>query len=283
MKEICQLLDIDKLRTTFYKASTNAAIERFHRTLNSMLGKVIDEQQNDWDLWLPYVMAAYRSSRHNTTNYSPNFLMLGREVRAPIDIVLGTGEPTADNMNYDDFVENTRNRMQTAYELVRCFLGEAALRNKRYYDVRVRPAKYKVGQWVYYYNPRRYKNRQDKWARKYTGPFCVIRVLGPVNVELRQTKYSKPFIVHIDKIKPYLGTPPKGWLSVDNNSEVSELFTQNEIHDSVSDLVEEVDETTQPPPNMNPDVADVITFSTDQKFRRDRPRRQACKPARYRS
>src|SRR5664279_3081097 len=67
MREICRLLDIDKLRTTFCKASTNAAIERFHRTLNSMLGKVISEKQHDWDLWLPYVMAAYRSSRHDST------------------------------------------------------------------------------------------------------------------------------------------------------------------------------------------------------------------------
>ena len=79
MREICRLLDVDKLRTTFYKAWTNAAIERFHRTLNSMLGKVINEKQSDWDLLLPYVMAAYRSSRHDSTAYIPNFLTLGRE------------------------------------------------------------------------------------------------------------------------------------------------------------------------------------------------------------
>jgi transposase InsO family protein len=35
MRAVCQLMDIDKLRTTAYKASTNAAIERFHKTLNS--------------------------------------------------------------------------------------------------------------------------------------------------------------------------------------------------------------------------------------------------------
>ena len=47
MRKICRLLDVDELRTTFNKASTNAAIERFHRTLNSMLGKVINEKQSD--------------------------------------------------------------------------------------------------------------------------------------------------------------------------------------------------------------------------------------------
>ena len=37
MREICRLLDVDKLRTTAYKASTNVAAERFHRTLKSEL------------------------------------------------------------------------------------------------------------------------------------------------------------------------------------------------------------------------------------------------------
>jgi len=60
MREICRLLDVDKLRTTAYKASTNAVVERFHRTLNSMIGRTIDEFQRDWDSLLPYVMAAYR-------------------------------------------------------------------------------------------------------------------------------------------------------------------------------------------------------------------------------
>ena len=56
MREICRLLDVDKLRTTAYKASTNAVAERFH-TLNSMIGRMIDEFQRDWDSLLPYVMA----------------------------------------------------------------------------------------------------------------------------------------------------------------------------------------------------------------------------------
>jgi hypothetical protein len=81
MTEVCKLMNIDKMRTTTYKPSTNAAIELFHRTLNNTMGRVVVENQKDWDLWLPYIMAAYRSSRHEATSYTPNLLMLGREVR----------------------------------------------------------------------------------------------------------------------------------------------------------------------------------------------------------
>jgi transposase InsO family protein len=97
------LLGIDKIHTTAYKASTNAAIERFHRTLNSMLGKVISERQDDWELMLPYVMAPYRSSIHESTGYTPNQLMLARENRAHVDIVYGTGDVQGDSISHDDF------------------------------------------------------------------------------------------------------------------------------------------------------------------------------------
>jgi len=161
MREVCKLLGVDKLHTTAYKASTNSVIERLHRTLNSMLGKVINERQSDWDLMLPYVMAAYRSSRHESTGYSPNLLMLSRENRAPVDLVYGTGDLPVEDTNYDDFVEGAKDRMQTAYDIVRQHIGEAAIRNKKYYDMRVKPTTYKVSDWVYYFNPRKFKGRQD--------------------------------------------------------------------------------------------------------------------------
>jgi hypothetical protein len=267
MREVCQLLGIDKLHTTAYKASTNAAIERFHRTLNSMIGKVINERQDDWDLMLPYVMAAYRSSIHETTGYTPNLLMLARENRAPVDVMYGTGDIRDNAVSCDDYVENVRDRMQTAYAIVRRHLGQAAVRNKKYYDMRVRPARYKRGDWVYYYNPRKFKGRQDKWSRKYTGPYCVIYVPGPVNVKLQRNRKSHPFIAHIDKVKPYHGEVPPSWINYD------ELPTEPTINN----------ETTEVDSETPIEIPDVITFNEDQEFRRNRPKRCADKPIRYRS
>ena len=284
MREICRSMDVDKLRTTFYKTSTNAAIERFYRTLNSMLGKIINEKQTDWDPLLPYVMAAYRSTRHDSTTYTPNYLTLGREVRAPVDIVLGTGQ-TDSAESYDGFVEDVHVRMKTAFDLVRQHLGQAAERNRRYYDIRVKPAKYKVGQWVYYYNPRRFKGRQDKWSRKYTGPFCVVQVLGPVNVKLQLTRRSKPFICHIDKVKLYHGDAPKGWLDTNVQSEVAELVESTGEEVEVSED-REGDESlpVDSGPIIQPlasELVDVVTFDANQEFRRTRPRRNVRRPTRF--
>jgi len=188
-------------------------------------------------------------------------------------------------LSYDGFVEDVQIRMQTAFELVRKHIGQAAERNKRYYDIHVKPAKYKVGQWVYYFNPRRYKGRQDKWSRKYTGPFCVIRVLGPVNVELQLNKRSKPFICHIDKVKPYFGELPKCWLNIDVETEVAEIVgsVENEVLESAESEVDESARVDNGPviEPLASEPADVITFNADQEFRRVRPRRNIRVPARY--
>ena len=221
MKAVCRMLDIDKLHTTSYKASTNAAIERFHKTMNSMLGKFVEEHQRDWDDRLPFVVAAYRASKHESAGYSPNMLTLGRETRAPVDVMFDLPDPDGTNETYDGYVEKLENKMREAYKFVRGELKQAAERNKRYYDLRVRPRKYEVGDWVYYFNPRTFRGRQDKWSRKFSGPFLVIAVTSPVNVTLQKSKNAKTFVTHIDKVKPFLSDHPPSWLKTTESSQTS--------------------------------------------------------------
>ena len=87
LTSLCHLLGTDKIRTSPYKASTNASVERLHRSINSMIAKCIDKNQKNWTEVLPFVMSAYRSAIHESTGYSPNYLFYGREVFTPIDLV----------------------------------------------------------------------------------------------------------------------------------------------------------------------------------------------------
>jgi len=137
MKELCQLLHTDKLRTSPFHPACNAACERMRRTLNTLLGKVVSDQQNDWDEHLPSVAAALRATRSDAIDYSANFLMFAREGNAPADIAYGLISPVAEP-TYDDFVEEVREKMTAAYDIVRDNLCVAAERNKRYYDMEVK-------------------------------------------------------------------------------------------------------------------------------------------------
>ena len=224
MQEICRLLDIDKQRTSFYHPETNSVAERFHGTLNAMMGRMISETQRDWDLLLPYVMAAYRSSVHRSTGYTPNYLMFAREVKSPTDLVYGTSiDPPP--KSYDDYSVAMEDRMKQAYDLVRRELGVAAERMKRQYDIRVRPMKYHRGDWVLYFSPRNIQGRQQKWQRKYS-PYLVIKEYPPVNYLIQKSSRSKPIIAHVDKLKTWTTDhPPNSWLRPDDPQADSEVST----------------------------------------------------------
>src|ERR1043165_4648471 len=92
MKRLCEAMGVDKLRTTSYKPTTNGGIERFHRSLNTLLAKSVTETHCDWDEWVPTVMSAYNSSPHSATGLTPNYLRIGREIRLPLDLVTSRPE-----------------------------------------------------------------------------------------------------------------------------------------------------------------------------------------------
>jgi len=116
-----------------------------------LLGIVVSEKQNDWHDYLPYIAAALRASSSEATGYSANYLMLGREVNT-----------TA--ASYGEFVENVREKLVFAYDAARERLGVAAARNKRYYDLKAKSKTFAVNDIVYYYNPRKFVGKSDKWA-----------------------------------------------------------------------------------------------------------------------
>jgi hypothetical protein len=196
---------IDKQRTSPYRPAANGQAERQHRTINAMLGKIVSKNQTDWDARLPFVMAAYRASPHEVTGYTPNFLMYGREHRAPIDLVHGRPSPGNQDNNYSDYTLMLADKMDNAYRDVRQSLKVAANRMKHTHELRVRPARFAPRDRVLYYTPRRYKGRSPKWTRCYTGPYEVVQQIGPVSYLIRKSARAKPLVVHTDKLRLYYG------------------------------------------------------------------------------
>ena len=68
---LCNQLGITRTRTTAYYLQANGQVERFNCTLESMLSKVINDNQKDWDIHLPKALFAYRTSIHESTGFSP--------------------------------------------------------------------------------------------------------------------------------------------------------------------------------------------------------------------
>jgi transposase InsO family protein len=82
--EVCKLCDTRKSNTSPYHPQTDGLVERFNKTLATMISMYVNKKQNDWDIFLPFVTFAYNTCKHESTKYTPFFLMYGREPRLPI-------------------------------------------------------------------------------------------------------------------------------------------------------------------------------------------------------
>lgn len=63
-----------------------------------MIKVYLKGQQTDWDLFLGCLAGAYRSSTHQSTGFTPNMLMLGKEIRLPTEIVFGSLDNTGETI-----------------------------------------------------------------------------------------------------------------------------------------------------------------------------------------
>ena len=108
LNRVHTLLGVHKTRTTAFHPESNAGVERFNRTLGSMLRCFSTSDTMDWDLHIPFLVAAYNVTLHDSTKLSSNYLMFGRELGQPADLLLDP--PRTDFVNvprYAIYLENT--------------------------------------------------------------------------------------------------------------------------------------------------------------------------------
>uniref|UniRef100_H3BCP7 Gypsy retrotransposon integrase-like protein 1 n=1 Tax=Latimeria chalumnae TaxID=7897 RepID=H3BCP7_LATCH len=84
VQQICHLLRIIKTRTSAYHPQGDGMVERYNWTLKDQLAKTLYEKGSQWDEHLSQMQLAYNTSVHDSTGYTPFFLVHEREARLPI-------------------------------------------------------------------------------------------------------------------------------------------------------------------------------------------------------
>jgi len=224
-KELCTILGIKKTRTTAYRPQSDGYIERFNRTMWSMLRATIQEKKQDWDLLVPILAMAYRASVNDTTGFTPNMLMLGREVTMPIDLMIPKLGESDEEITYADYVNRLRNHMDNIYDQVRSNTEWAVNSQKRHYDTKSGFKDIKIGDLVWYNIPSiadsHKVSRKLKKQRK--GPYLVVKKRGDVKFVVAFGKGQvKP--VHIDQLFKYNGVKRPRWMK----SYLEEIALENQ-------------------------------------------------------
>ena len=142
ISELCDIAGITKTRTTPYHAMGNGMTEKFNHTLLNMLGTLEEDQKKDWKSYVPSMVQAYNSTRHDSTGYSPFYLMMGRHPRLPIDVLMGISR---EEDLETDYVRGVQNRLKHAFETATKLASKSSSRHKHYYDRKIRGAVVEVG------------------------------------------------------------------------------------------------------------------------------------------
>lgn len=179
---LCEVLQLHKSRTNPYRPSANGQVERFNRTIMDAVRYFIGKSQDNWDEHLPQLADAIRSSVNRNTGFTPNKLMLGREVTLPADLVFRPTNKDEDK-SIDDYVTRLQKSIRLSHEVARNVLKTSQAHAKRYYDVKLYTRAYTVGDLVYVLDTAKVKERCKKFYSPRKGPGIIVQKISPYSIK----------------------------------------------------------------------------------------------------
>ena len=195
---LCEVLEIHKTRTTPYRPSANGQVERFNRTLMEAVRCYIKDAQDRWDDHLQQIAGAIRSAVNRNTGFTPNKLMLGREINIPAHLMfpLAAVEP----VNVNEYVGTLMRNIEKAHTAARNNLKTSTKRMKRDYDIRILSRNYQEGDVIYLMDTAAITGKCKKLSSPWKGPAVVVNKLSE---SLFRVKLKNALlVVNHDRMKP---------------------------------------------------------------------------------
>ncbi|XP_077940891.1 uncharacterized protein LOC144385036 isoform X6 [Gasterosteus aculeatus] len=201
MKELCALLKIKQLRTSVYHPQTDGLVERFNKTLKSMLRKAVGEDGRNWDHLLPYLLFAVREVPQSSTGFSPFELLLSYRPRGLLDIAKEAWEEQpCQQRTLIEHVGAMRERMKAIYPMMREHMETTQWQQQASYNRSAQPREFKPGDKVLVLVP----TVECKFLATWQGPYEVIERVGEVNYKVRQPgKRKREQIYHVNLLKKW--------------------------------------------------------------------------------
>jgi len=192
-------LQVRHSTTASYHRQCNSQAELFNKIIAQYLSTAVNEDTTDWELYVPALAFAYNTSFHCFIQTTPFSLTFGIEARLPAFFA-----PDMQRLHGDTASDDLLARLQYARQLVVMSNLVATDQQKAYFDKSATHHDYHEGQLVLM-EDFALLNKNKKLAPKFLGPFKILSVKGPHNVELLLTNGRK-IVINITRIKPYFSS-----------------------------------------------------------------------------
>lgn len=181
--------------------------ERANRTIVTMLRAYIGDNHRQWDSKIAQLGFALRSSFHESTGHTPNYLNFGRELP-----ITGAGFELLREEDVPPIEDCTQHceklkEMRTLYEEVSKALSTSHQRNIKNYNLRRRPQEFQEGTLVWkrnYTQSDASKFYSAKLAPRFVGPFVIQKKISSLVYALVDLKGKAIGNWHVSDLKKYL-------------------------------------------------------------------------------
>jgi hypothetical protein len=82
-QNICKLLRIKMIQITTFHQDLNGGLERIYDVLATYIRYYKNEDQTNWDKWIPFAMFVYNTTKHSATHFTTFELVFGRRTSLP--------------------------------------------------------------------------------------------------------------------------------------------------------------------------------------------------------
>lgn len=152
-----------QIRTTVYHPEINGQVERRMGLLTECLAMYVDDDHDNWDEYLKFVVTAHNAAVYFVTGDSQFFLYHGREYTVPVDIVIGTlKSPSFDSLL--EYVQFFTAAFASAHDIARARIGTIV-------DEQRRNLGFSVGDLVKVSEYANRPGKTNKLCQEYSGPW----------------------------------------------------------------------------------------------------------------
>ena len=178
LQDTAFILGIKQLPTSPGHPQCDGLVERFNRTLKSMLSKLVENKGRDWDRLLGPVLFAYRTTAHSSTGETPFYLLYGRDAKLPSALDFYSPCPRAPVI-YSEYGKTLFRELKQIRDIAKKSIQQAQKSQKKQYDKNSHPVTVEAGDTVFVKLQPKFK-----LDRTYHGPYRVYEATS-TNVKVK--------------------------------------------------------------------------------------------------
>ena len=183
-------------RSTPYHPQGNGVVERLHRTLNTVVGKIATSKGN-WAEALPMALFFLRCTPSASTGLSPFLVTHGWEPTNPIQLLYQSWVKTDLGwVDLTDWILQNTEDLETARDKATCALIESSSKRTISYNKKARDRSFKVGDLVWIRRPGLDHKLWESWV----GPGKVVKQNSPVSYKIQTDERLIP-TVNVQQLK----------------------------------------------------------------------------------